>query len=190
MTAPLWQKAKGTKEPLDESKRGEWKIWLKTQHSKNEDHGIQSHHFMTNRCGNKGNSERLYFLGFQNHCRWWLQPWNQKMLIPWKKTYDQPKQHIKKQRHYFADKSSQTMALSRRTFVGKVTSLFFNMLSRLVIVFLPRSKHLLISWLESPSAVILVPPRIFSHCFHCFPIHFPWSDGTRYHDLSFLNVEF
>ena len=47
--------------------------------------------------------------GLQNHCRWWLQPWNQKMLAPWKKTYDQPKQHIKKQRHYFADKSSQTM---------------------------------------------------------------------------------
>ena len=41
----------------------------------------------------------------QNHCRWWLQPWNKKMLTPWKKTYDQPKQHIKKQRHYFANHS-------------------------------------------------------------------------------------
>ena len=40
------------------------------------DHGILSHHFMANRCGNNGNSERLYFGGFQNHCRWWLQPWN------------------------------------------------------------------------------------------------------------------
>ena len=39
--------------------------------------------------GNNGNSERLYFLGFQNHCRWWLQPWNLKMLAPWKKSYDQ-----------------------------------------------------------------------------------------------------
>ena len=86
--------------------------------------------------------------------------------------------------------TGETIALTRWTSVSKVITLLFNMLSRLVIVFLPRSKHLLISWLESPSAVILVPPRIFSHCFHCFPIHFPWSDGTRYHDLSFLNVEF
>ena len=52
------------------------KSWLKTQHTKNEDHGIWSHHFMANRWGNNGNSERLYFLGLQNHCRWWLQPWN------------------------------------------------------------------------------------------------------------------
>ena len=46
------------------------KSWLKTQHSKNKDHGIQSHHFMENRWGNNGNCERLYFLGLQNHCRW------------------------------------------------------------------------------------------------------------------------
>ena len=44
------------------------------QHSKNKDHGIWSHHFMANRWGNNGNSDRLYFLGFQNHCRWLLQP--------------------------------------------------------------------------------------------------------------------
>ena len=44
------------KEPLDESERGEWKSWLKAQHSENEDHGIQSHHFMANRWGNSGNS--------------------------------------------------------------------------------------------------------------------------------------
>ena len=52
------------------------KSWLKTQHSKREDHGTQSHHFMSNRWGNSGNSGWLYFLGLQNHCRWWLQPWN------------------------------------------------------------------------------------------------------------------
>ena len=52
----------------------EWKSWLKTQHSKNEDHGIWSDHFIANRWGNNGNSDRLYFLGLQNHCRWWLQP--------------------------------------------------------------------------------------------------------------------
>ena len=49
-------------------------------------------------------SDRLSFLGLQNHCRWWLQPPNLKTLAPWKKNYDQPRQYIKKQRHYFADK--------------------------------------------------------------------------------------
>ena len=56
----------------------------------------------------------------------------------------------------------KTIALTRRTFVGKVMSLLFNMLSRLVIAFLPRSKRLLISWLQSPSAVIVEPPKIKS----------------------------
>ena len=48
--------------------------------------------------------------GLQNHCRWWLQPWNQKMLAPWKQSYDQPRQHIKKQRHYFANKSPSSQS--------------------------------------------------------------------------------
>ena len=56
--------------------------------------------------------------------------------------------------------TGKTRALTRWTFVGKVISLFFNKLSRLIITFLPRSKHLLISWLQSPSAVILEPPQI------------------------------
>ena len=56
--------------------------------------------------------------------------------------------------------TGKTIALTRQTFVGKVMSLLFNMLSRLVITFLPRSKHLLISWLQSPSAVILEPQKI------------------------------
>ena len=85
--------------------------------------------------------------------------------------------------------TGKTIALTRRTFVGKVMSLLFNMLSRLVITFLPRSKRLLISWLQSPSAVISEPQKINWHCFHCFPIYFPWSDGTRCHDLRFLSVE-
>ena len=64
----------------------------------------------------------------------------------------------------------KTIALTIWTFVGKVMSLHFNMLSRLVITFLPRSKRLLISWLQSPSAVILEPPKHkVCHCFHCFP---------------------
>ena len=83
--------------------------------------------------------------------------------------------------------TGKTIALTRQNFVGKIMSLLLNMLSRLVITFLPRSKHLLISWLQSPSAVILEPPKIVCHCFYCFPIYAPWSDGTGCHDLSFLN---
>ena len=75
--------------------------------------------------------------------------------------------------------TGKTIALTRRTFVGKVMSLLFNMLSRLVITLLPRSKLLLISWLQSPSA----PQNKVSHCFHCFLIYLPQSDGTGCHDL-------
>ena len=67
--------------------------------------------------------------------------------------------------------TGKTIALTRRTFVGKTMSLLLNMLSRLVITFLPRSKHPLISWLQSPSAVILEPQKIKSDSFHCFPIY-------------------
>ena len=59
MTPPLWHKVKRTREPLDEDEREERKSWLKTQHSKNKDHGIQSQHFMAKRWGNNGNSKRL-----------------------------------------------------------------------------------------------------------------------------------
>ena len=77
--------------------------------------------------------------------------------------------------------TGKTTALTRWTFVGKVMSLLFNMLSRLFITFLPRSKRLLISRLQSPSAVIFgAQKNKVSH---------PWSDGTGCHDLSFLNVE-
>ena len=65
--------------------------------------------------------------------------------------------------------TGKTIALTRWTFGGKVMSLLFNMLSRLVIIFLPRSKRLLIS----PSAVILEPKKVVWHCFHCFPIYLP-----------------
>ena len=70
--------------------------------------------------------------------------------------------------------TGKTKASTRWTFVGKVMSLLFNMLSRLVITYLPRSKRLLITWLQSPSAVILEPPqnKVY-HCFHCFPIYLP-----------------
>jgi len=93
----------------------------------------------------------------------------------------------------------KTIALTRWTFVGKVMSMLFNTLSRLVITFLPRSKRLLISQLQSPSAGILEHPNPppnpcrqnnVCHCFHCFHIYLPWNDGTRCHDLHFPNVEF
>ena len=65
--------------------------------------------------------------------------------------------------------TGKTIALSRWTFVAKVMSLLFNMLSRLIITFLPNSKHLLISWLQSPSAVILEPPKINLSLFPLVP---------------------
>ena len=73
-----------------------------------------------------------------------------------------------------------TKALTRRTFVGKVMSLLFNMLSMLVITFLPRSKCLLTSWLKSPSAVILEPPQNkVSHCFYYFPIYLTYMQSEK-----------
>ena len=74
--------------------------------------------------------------------------------------------------------TGKTIALTRWIFVDKIMALLFNMLSRLVITLLPRSKHLLISWLQSPYAVILESPcppsaKKISHCSHCFPIYLP-----------------
>ena len=69
--------------------------------------------------------------------------------------------------------TGKPIALTRQTFIGKVTSLLLNILSRFVIAFLPRSKRLLISWLQSPSAVILESKKIACHCFHCFSINRP-----------------
>ena len=86
--------------------------------------------------------------------------------------------------------TGKTIALTRWTFIRKVMSLLFNMLSRFVIAFLPRSKCLLISWLQSPLQWFWSPKSKVCHCFHCFSIYVPWSDGTRCHDLHFLNVEF
>ena len=86
--------------------------------------------------------------------------------------------------------TGKTTALTRWTFVGKVMSLLFNMLSMLVIAFLPRSKHLLISWLQSPSAVILELRKLKSATLSTVSPSISYEvDGTRCHDLSFLNVE-
>ena len=77
LTPPLWQKAKNNiKCLLMKVKEETEKAGLKLNIQKNEDHSIRLHHFMANRWRNNENSERLYFLGLQNHCRWWLQPQN------------------------------------------------------------------------------------------------------------------
>ena len=87
--------------------------------------------------------------------------------------------------------TGKTIALTRWTFVGKVISLLFNMLSRLIITFLPRSKRLLISWLQSPSAVIWEPQKIKSlTVFIVFPYICHKVMGPKCHDISFLNIEF
>ena len=86
--------------------------------------------------------------------------------------------------------TGKTIALIRQTFVDKVMSLLFNMLTRLVITFLPRSKHLLISWLQSPSTVILKPRKIKSATVSTVsPSICHEVIGTACHDLCFLNVE-
>ena len=86
--------------------------------------------------------------------------------------------------------TGKTIALTRWTFVDKVMSLLFNMLSRLVITFLPRSKRLLISWLQSPSEVILEPRKIKSATVSTVSTSICHrSDGTGCHNVSFLNVE-
>ena len=90
-----------------------------------------------------------------------------------------------------AHQAPPSMGFSRQECWSGVPLPSPNKLSRLVITFLSRNKCVLISWLQSPSAVILEPPpqNKVCHCFHCFPIYLPWSDGTGCHDLSFLNLE-
>ena len=85
--------------------------------------------------------------------------------------------------------TGKTIALTRRTLVGKVMSLLLNMLSRLVITFLPRRKRLLIMAAVTICSDFGAPKNKILHCFHCFPIYLPWRNGTRCHDLRFLNVE-
>ena len=108
-TTLMTKKQRKTKEPPDESERGEWKNWLKTQHLKNEDHGIWSHHCMANIWENNGKNDRFCFGEVQNHCNGDCSH-EIKTLASWKKTYDQPRQYIKKQRHYFANKGPSSQS--------------------------------------------------------------------------------
>ena len=82
--------------------------------------------------------------------------------------------------------TGKTIALTRWTFVDKVASLLFNMLSRLVITFLQRSKHLNFMAAVAIGSDYGVPNNKVSHCFYCFPFYLPWSDGTGYHDLFWM----
>ena len=87
--------------------------------------------------------------------------------------------------------SWKSKALTVWTFVGKVMSLLFNMLSRFFTVFLPKSKHLLINFMAAVTVhMTRVQENKICHCFHFFPFFLSWSDGIRCHDFSFLNVEF
>ena len=96
----------------------------------------------------------LHLLAVQGTLKSLLQHHSSKAPILWRSAFFT----VQLSRPYMT--TGKTIALTRRTFVGKVMSQLFNMLSRLVITFLPRSKRLLISWLQSPSAVILEPPKI------------------------------
>ena len=103
VTPPLWQKAKSN-----------WRVsWWKWKRRVTK---IMTSGLITSWQIDGETMETVtdYFSGLQNHCRWWLQPWNWKMLAPWKKSYLKPRQHIRKQRHYFADKgpSSQSCGFS------------------------------------------------------------------------------
>ena len=86
--------------------------------------------------------------------------------------------------------TGKIIAWTIQTFVSKVMSLLFNMLSRFVIVFLPRSKCLNFVAAVTIHSDYGAQEKKICHCFHFFPIYLPWSDGTGCHDLSFLNAEF
>ena len=125
-------------------------------------------------------------LAVQGNLKSILQPHSSKASILWRSAF-----FILQLSHPYMT-TGKTIVLTRRTFVGKVMSLLFNMLSRLVITFLPRSKCLLISWLQSPSAVILEPRKIKSDTVSTVSpsISHEVMGPARCHDLSFLNVEF
>ena len=112
-------------------------------------------------------SFRMDWLAVQGTLKSLLQHHSSKASILWRSTF-----LIVQLSHPYMT-TGKTTALTSQIFVGKVMSLLFSMLSRLVITFLSRSKCLLISWLQSPSAVILEPKKLVCHCFQCFPIYLP-----------------
>ena len=109
----------------------------------------------------------LDLLAVQGTCKSLLQHHSSKAPVLWHSTF-----FIVQLSHPYTT-TGKTIALTTQTFIGKVMSLLLNMLSRLVIYFLSRRKPLLLSWLQSPSAVTLEPKKIVFHYFHCFPIYLP-----------------
>ena len=109
----------------------------------------------------------LDLLAIQGTLKSLLQHHSSKASIPWHSAF-----FIIQLSHPYMT-TGKTIALTRQTFVGKVMSLLFNTLSRFVIAFLLRSKLLLISWLQSPSADFGAQENKGCHCFHCFPINLP-----------------
>ena len=113
---PYGRKWRGTEKPLDESERGEWKSWLNIQKSKIMASGPITSWEID---GETVNSVRLYFSGLQNHCRWWLQPWNQKTLTPWKEIYDQPRKVCLVNRMERLETSSRKLEIPREYFMQR-----------------------------------------------------------------------
>ena len=105
------RRRRGTKEILDGGE-GEWKSWLKIQHSKNEDHGIWSHHFMASRRGKTEKVTDFLFLGSKVTADDDYSLAIRRHLLLWKESYDKPRQHTKKQRHHFADKNLYNQSYS------------------------------------------------------------------------------
>ena len=106
MTPPFWQSEEELKSLLMKVKEGSQKVGLKLNIQETK---IMASGPITSWQIDLETVETVadfffWGVGLQNHCRWWLQPWNRKMLTPWKESYDQPRQHIKKRRHYFANK--------------------------------------------------------------------------------------
>ena len=120
----------------------------------------------------------LDLLAVQGTLKSLLQHHSSKASILWRSAF------FMVQLSYLYMTTGKAIALTRQTFVGKVMSLLLNIVSRLVITFLPMSKRLLVSWLQLPSAMTLEPPKIKSATASPSICH-----GTRCHDLRFLNVE-
>jgi len=146
----------------------ERKTSFKTQHSKNKNHDYSGLIAFRIDC--------FYLLAVQGTLQSVLQPtvWKHQFFGPWPSLWSNSHPYI-----YWRNQS-----LTMQTFVGKVMSLLFNMLSRFVIALLPRSKRLLILGLQSLSTVVLETKKKFV-TFHFFPIYLPWSDGTGRHDFCF-----
>jgi len=96
--ASWWRWKRKVKNLASNSTFKKWRSW----------HTVPSFH--SKKWRNNGNSDRLYFLGIQNHCEWRLQPWNLKTLAPWKKSHDKPRQHTQQQGHYIADRSPSSQS--------------------------------------------------------------------------------